>query len=53
VAIRCGTRFQFRATDDLDVYAVTMPPWPGDGEAIRVDGPWTPTLRPGPGLSGR
>ena len=50
VAITCGTRFQFRADDELDVFAVTIPPWPGDGEAVRVDGPWTPTVRPGPGL---
>jgi len=24
---------------------VTMPPWPGEGEASNVHGPWTPTVR--------
>jgi mannose-6-phosphate isomerase-like protein (cupin superfamily) len=52
VAIGRGTRFQFRADDELEVFAVTMPPWPGDGEAVRVDGPWAPTVQPGPGLAG-
>ncbi len=52
VAITCGTRFQFRADDELDVFGVTIPPWPGDDEAVRVDGPWTPTVPPGPGLGG-
>jgi mannose-6-phosphate isomerase-like protein (cupin superfamily) len=23
--------------------AVTMPPWPGEGEAVFVPGPWQPT----------
>jgi mannose-6-phosphate isomerase-like protein (cupin superfamily) len=46
-----GTHFQFRALDGaaLRVLAITMPPWPGDGEAIVVTGPWPPT----PNLSGR
>ena len=37
-----GTHFQFRAAADeaLAVVAVTMPPWPGDGEAYRVEGKW-------------
>jgi mannose-6-phosphate isomerase-like protein (cupin superfamily) len=52
VAIACGTSFQFRAAHELDVFGVTIPPWPGDGEAVRVDGPWEPTLPPGPGLVG-
>ena len=45
VTIPLGTRFQFRATGDvpLAAVAVTMPPWPGDGEAYAVDGPWDPT----------
>ena len=40
-----GTHFQFRAAEDspLAVVAVTMPPWPGDGEAVAVPGPWTST----------
>ena len=43
-----GTRFQFRAkgTTPLTIIAVTMPPWPGDGEATVVDGPWAPVLSP-------
>src|SRR5215470_6799815 len=43
-----GTHFQFRALDDgaLRVLGITMPPWPGDGEAIGVTGPWPPTTSP-------
>jgi mannose-6-phosphate isomerase-like protein (cupin superfamily) len=46
LTIPLGTRFQFRATGDepLVAVAVTMPPWPGDGEAVEVAGPWTPTV---------
>lgn len=46
VTIPLGTDFQFRAADDaaLAVIAVTMPPWPGEGEAAFVtDPPWVPT----------
>ena len=45
LTIPLGTHFQFRATGDapLAAVAVTMPPWPGEGEAVFVDGPWTPT----------
>jgi mannose-6-phosphate isomerase-like protein (cupin superfamily) len=52
VTIPIGTAFQFRCTsaDPLGAVGVTMPPWPGDGEAVRVDGPWAPTVAPGPGL---
>ena len=41
-----GTHFQFRALGELPLAAVgvTMPPWPGEGEAIVVPGPWTPTV---------
>ena len=37
-----GTHFQFRnsATVPLTFLCVTMPPWPGDGEAVRVDDHW-------------
>ena len=40
--ITLGTRFQFRNTGDapLSVLIATMPPWPGDEEAVPVDGPW-------------
>ena len=44
LTIEAGTAVQFRALGDrpLDAVAVTMPPWPGDGEAEQVDGPWAP-----------
>jgi mannose-6-phosphate isomerase-like protein (cupin superfamily) len=53
VTIPAGTRFQFRSVDAeaLTAVGVTIPPWPGDGEAIRASGPWTPTVAPGPGLA--
>jgi mannose-6-phosphate isomerase-like protein (cupin superfamily) len=53
VTIPVGTRFQFRAlgSTPLAAVAVTTPPWPGDGEAVRADGPWEPTATPGPGLA--
>jgi mannose-6-phosphate isomerase-like protein (cupin superfamily) len=39
-----GTRFQFRTLGDapLCAVAVTLPPWPGDDEAVSVDGAWAP-----------
>jgi mannose-6-phosphate isomerase-like protein (cupin superfamily) len=42
ISIPCGTAFQFRCdgTEPLTAIAITMPPWPGDGEAYRVDGYW-------------
>ena len=45
LTIPLGTRFQFRATgaEPLAAVAVTMPPWPGDGEAYEVPGAWAPT----------
>jgi mannose-6-phosphate isomerase-like protein (cupin superfamily) len=46
LTIPLGTHFQFRAEGDgaLAVLGVTVPPWPGAGEAIVVAGPWTPTV---------
>ena len=46
ITIPVGTRFQFRSTSDEPLVAVgfTTPPWPGDGEAFAVEGPWTPTV---------
>jgi mannose-6-phosphate isomerase-like protein (cupin superfamily) len=46
LSIPVGTRFQFRALGDapLEAVAVTMPPWPGAGEALIVEGRWVPTL---------
>jgi mannose-6-phosphate isomerase-like protein (cupin superfamily) len=39
-----GTHFQFRAAGaaPLQAIGVTLPPWPGDGEAVVVAGPWSP-----------
>jgi mannose-6-phosphate isomerase-like protein (cupin superfamily) len=39
-----GTHFQFRAAAEtpLRILIVTMPPWPGDDEAIRVADHWAP-----------
>jgi mannose-6-phosphate isomerase-like protein (cupin superfamily) len=41
-----GTRFQFRCLghEALTAVGVTMPPWPGEEEAIQVDGPWPATV---------
>jgi mannose-6-phosphate isomerase-like protein (cupin superfamily) len=42
LTIPLGTHFQFRAAPDeaVSVVGVTMPPWPGDDEAIPVTGQW-------------
>lgn len=51
ITIPLGTSFQFRSTsaDPLTAVAVTMPPWPGPGEAQILDeGRWPPTVTPGP-----
>lgn len=42
LTIPAGTHFQFRAdaSGPLAAIGVTMPPWPGDDEAIPVAGPW-------------
>lgn len=46
VAIPVGTRFQFRSDghEPLSAIGATMPPWPGEGEAYAVEGPWQPTV---------
>ena len=45
LTIPLGTHFQFRSTGTgpLEIIGVTMPPWPGDDEAILVEGcpDWT------------
>ncbi|HSB41078.1 MAG TPA: cupin domain-containing protein [Methylomirabilota bacterium] len=53
VTIPVGTQFQFRAlgAEPLAALGVTMPPWPGEGEAVPVPGKWEPT-RPGPTTDG-
>ncbi len=42
LSIPLGTHFQFRAsaTEAVSAVAITMPPWPGQSEAVPVDGPW-------------
>jgi len=42
LTIPCGTQFQFRAhgAQPLRVLGVSLPPWPGEGEAMPVDGRW-------------
>lgn len=46
--IEAGTCFQVRTqSDGLDVVATTVPPWPGEEEALLVAGKWTPTLSAG------
>ena len=46
VTIPLGTHFQFRSLGDepLAALAVTMPPWPGDDEAVVVTGQWASTV---------
>jgi len=46
LTIPLGTHFQFRSFGDEPLVAigVTMPPWPGEGEAMVVTGKWKPTL---------
>jgi mannose-6-phosphate isomerase-like protein (cupin superfamily) len=45
-----GTHFQFRSLgyESLSAVGVTMPPWPGDGEAIIVEGLWETNLSDSP-----
>ncbi len=42
LSVPLGTAFQFRCDGGapLVAVAVTMPPWPGDGEAVAVTGAW-------------
>lgn len=46
IAVPAGTAFQFRSNsaEPLQAIGVTMPPWPGDGEAVAREGPWAPTI---------
>ena len=46
LTIPLGTEFQFRSFgyEPLSAIGVTMPPWPGEGEARVVDGKWPPSL---------
>jgi len=49
LTIPLGTHFQFRSSgpEPLAILGVTMPPWPGAGEAYEVPGKWVPTAKPG------
>jgi mannose-6-phosphate isomerase-like protein (cupin superfamily) len=42
LSIPLGTDFQFRAapTESIAAIAITLPPWPGEGEAVATTGPW-------------
>lgn len=44
VDIPLGTAFQYRCAGSrpLVFACVAMPPWPGDDEAVILDGPWVP-----------
>jgi mannose-6-phosphate isomerase-like protein (cupin superfamily) len=44
--IPLGVEFQFRATgtEPLEVIIVTMPPWPGESEAVAGTGIWESTV---------
>lgn len=46
LSIPVGTRFQFRCLGEapLEAVAVTMPPWPGEAEALPVEGRWPARL---------
>jgi mannose-6-phosphate isomerase-like protein (cupin superfamily) len=48
LTIPLGTHFQFRSLGDepLAAIGVTMPPWPGEEEAVTVTGTWKPTVPP-------
>lgn len=45
VGLPVGTRFQFRVIGDepLTIVGATMPPWPGEDEAVFVPGHWEST----------
>jgi mannose-6-phosphate isomerase-like protein (cupin superfamily) len=47
VTLPRGTHFQFRAdpAEAVRIVAVTIPRWPGNGEAELVCGPWPPSLK--------
>jgi mannose-6-phosphate isomerase-like protein (cupin superfamily) len=46
LTIPIGVGFQFRSHGDepLAAVAITMPPWPGDGEAEFIEGRWPSTI---------
>jgi mannose-6-phosphate isomerase-like protein (cupin superfamily) len=46
LTIPVATAFQFRSLgpEPLAIVAITMPPWPGEGEAYPVEGKWPPSV---------
>lgn len=46
LVIPVGCSFQFRnlGEDELRFAIVTVPPWPGEGEATAVEGPWAASV---------
>ena len=46
ISIPVGAQFQFRSVshEPLTAVGTTMPPWPGEGEAMSVEGIWSPTV---------
>jgi len=46
VDIPLGTDFQYRCagSESLVFTCTAMPPWPGDDEAVMIEGPWTPNV---------
>jgi len=49
ITIPLGTHFQFRSFgyEPVAALGITMPPWPGEGEAYSVEGKWEPTVEAG------
>ena len=46
IDIPAGTAFQYRCdgAEPLTFICISMPPWPGDDEAVYVDGAWSATV---------
>ena len=42
IPVGCAFQIRVEKGESLDVVAVTLPPWPGEGETERVNGPWQP-----------
>ena len=55
IDIPLGTAFQYRCTGSVPLVFIctALPPWPGDDEAVIVDGPWVPRVDPEPGTRRR
>jgi mannose-6-phosphate isomerase-like protein (cupin superfamily) len=49
LTIPVGTQFQFRSfgKEPLSAIGITMPPWPGEGEAYEIEGKWKTTIMKG------